>query len=70
MRSINVSSNYLLLYACTLIISGAFYVLYYYQFPIKMLDIIHFICQMVSHLFLILFIYNQENYLIFKAKNK
>lgn len=70
MMSINNSSNYLLLYASTLIISGTFYVLYYYQFPIKMLDIIHFVCQMVSHLFLILFILNQENYLIQKNKNK
>jgi hypothetical protein len=68
MLSINTTSNYLMIYATTLIISGTFYVLYYYQYPIKVLDIIHFACQMMSHLFLVLFILNQENYMLKRVK--
>jgi hypothetical protein len=53
-----LSNLFLLLTAVSLLVSQVFYVIYNYQFRLVVLDSLHFICQNLSYLFLVLFCLN------------
>ncbi|MEN9335268.1 MAG: hypothetical protein RLZZ500_255 [Bacteroidota bacterium] len=53
-----LSSLFLLLTAVSFLVSQVFYVIYNYQFRLVVLDSLHFICQNLSYLFLVLFALN------------
>lgn len=53
-----MSNLFLLLTAVSILISQVFYVIYNFEFRLIVLDTIHFICQNLSYLFLVLYVLN------------
>ena len=51
-----LSHLYLLLAAVAILVSQVFYVIYNFEFRLVVLDTIHFVCQNLSYLFLVLFV--------------
>lgn len=51
-----LSNLYLALATIAILVSQVFYVIYNYEFKLIVLDTIHFICQNLSYLFLVLFV--------------
>lgn len=51
-----LSHLFLLLAAVAILVSQVFYVIYNFEFRLVVLDTIHFICQNLSYLFLVLFV--------------
>lgn len=56
-----MSNLYLLFATITILVSQLFYVMYNYELKLVVLDIIHFICQNLSYLFIVLFVIHIPN---------
>lgn len=57
---INTSNLFLMMFACSVLISDVFYLVFNFQNQLVVLDSIHFSCQMVSYFFFIKYILLRE----------